>query len=82
MGTPGTIRRNRRERWDLPRWLRWERTCLPVQEMQVRSLGGVDPLEEEMATHFSILAGEVPWTEEPGGIQSMGSPKSQTQFHD
>ena len=44
-----------------------------MQEMQVRSLGGEDPLEEEMATHSSTLAWEVPWTEEPGGLQSMGS---------
>jgi len=38
-----------------------------------RSLGGEDPLEEEMATHFSILAWKIPWTEEPGGLQSMES---------
>ena len=42
-------------------------------ETQVWSLGQEDPLEEEMATHFSILAWEIPWTEEPGGIQSKGS---------
>ena len=40
--------------------------------MQVRSLGREDPLEKEMATDSSILAWEVPWTEEPGGLQSMG----------
>ena len=40
---------------------------------QVRSLGREDALEEEMATHSSILAWEIPWTEEPGGLQSMGS---------
>ena len=39
----------------------------------VRSQGQEDPLEQEMATHFSILAREIPWTEEPGGLQSMGS---------
>jgi len=38
-----------------------------MQEMQVRSLGGGDPLEKEIATHFSILARKIPWTEEPGG---------------
>ena len=38
----------------------------------VRSLGGEDPLEEEMATHSSILAWRIPWTEEPGRLQSMG----------
>ena len=41
--------------------------------MQVWSLGLEDPLEKEMATHSSILAWEIPWTEEPGGLQSMGS---------
>ena len=39
----------------------------------VRSLGQEDPLEEEMATHSSIHAWKIPWTEEPGGLQSMGS---------
>ena len=43
------------------------------QEMWVQSLGREDPLEEEMATHSSILAWRIPWTEEPGGLQSMGS---------
>ena len=49
-----------------------------VQETQVRSLGQDDPLEKKMATHSSILAWEIPWTEEPGGLQSMGSQKSWT----
>ena len=44
-----------------------------MQEMQVRSLGQEYPLVEEMATHSSILAGEIPRTEELGGLQSMGS---------
>ena len=44
-----------------------------MQETQVRFLGWEDLLEEEMATHFSILAWRIPWTEEPGGRQSMGS---------
>ena len=44
-----------------------------MQEMQLQSLGQEDPLEQEMAIHFSILAWRVPWTEEPGGLQSMGS---------
>ena len=44
-----------------------------MQEMGVRSLGQEDPLEKEMATHSSILAWEIPWTEESGGLQSMGS---------
>ena len=51
----------------------WERTRLAMQEMQVRSLGWEDLLEEKMPTHSSILAWEIPWTEEPGGLQSMGS---------
>ena len=44
----------------------------PVRETQVRSLGGEDPLEEEMSTHSSILAWRILWTEEPGGLQFMG----------
>ena len=46
-----------------------------TQEMQLRSLGQEDPLQKEMATHSSILVWEIPWTEEPGGLQSMGSQK-------
>ena len=42
------------------------------QETKVRFLGREDPLEKEMATHSSILAWEIPWTEEPGGLQFMG----------
>ena len=52
-----------------------------MQEMQVRSLGGEDALEKEMATYSSILAWEMPWTEEPGGLQSMGS-QSRTRLSD
>ena len=44
-----------------------------VQKTQVRSLGWEDPLEKEMATHSSTLAWKIPWTEEPGRLQSMGS---------
>ena len=44
-----------------------------MQETWVRSLGWKYPLEKEMATHFSILAWKIPWPEEPGGLQSMGS---------
>ena len=44
-----------------------------VQETQVQSLGGEDPLEEDLATHSSILAWKIPWMEEPGGLQFMGS---------
>ena len=44
-----------------------------IPEMQVRSLGWEGPLEEGMASHSSITAWRIPWTEEPGGLQSMGS---------
>ena len=44
-----------------------------VQETQVQSLGREDPLEKEMVTHSSTLAWRIPWTEEPGGLQLMGS---------
>ena len=48
--------------------------CLPpMRETWVRSLGQEDPLEKEMATHSSILAWRIPWTEEPGRLQSTGS---------
>ena len=43
-----------------------------TQKTWVRSLGQEDPLEEEMATHSSILAWRIPWTEEPGGLRSVG----------
>ena len=45
---------------------------LPMQETQVHYLGWEDPLEKEMATHSSILAWRIPWTEEPGRLQSLG----------
>ena len=51
-----------------------------AQETQVQSLGREDPLEKEMTAHSSILAWEIPWTEEPGGLQSMGLLKSLTQL--
>ena len=44
-----------------------------MQKMRVQSLGQADPLEEEMVTYSSILAWEIPWTEEPDGLQPMGS---------
>ena len=44
-----------------------------IQETQVRSLGREDPLEKEMATRSSVLAWEIPWTEDPGKLQSVGS---------
>ena len=53
-----------------------------VRETWVRSLGWEDPLEKGVATHSSILAWRIPWTEEPGGLQSMESSKSQKQLRD
>ena len=47
------------------------KNLLAKQQMQVPSLYQEDPLEKEIATHSSILAWEIPWTEEPGGLQSM-----------
>ena len=55
------------------------RNLLAMQEMQVRSLGGEDPLEKGVATHSSTLAWKSPWTEEPGGLQST---ESQRVGHD
>ena len=55
---------------------------LAMQETQVRSLGHEDPLEKDTATHSSILAWRIPWKEEPGRLQSMGSQRSWTRFSD
>ena len=52
-----------------------------MQETWVQSLGREDPLEKEMATHSSALAWRIPWTKEPGGLQSMGL-QSQTRLSD
>ena len=46
-----------------------------MQEIWVQSLGQEDPLEREVATHSSVLVWKIPWTEEPGGLQFMGSPR-------
>ena len=61
---------NRKEASQVTQW--W-RTCLPMQEMRVWSLGQKDPLKKKMATHSSILTWEIPWTEEPCGLQSVVS---------
>ena len=53
-----------------------------IQETRVQSLGQEDPLEKGMATHSSILAWRIPWTEESGGLQSMGVAKSQIELSD
>ena len=63
----------------LPRRLKWQRILLPMQEMRVWSLGQKDPLEEEMATHSSILAWKIPCTEEPGS--PWGCKESDTTEH-
>ena len=56
--------------------------CLPaMQETWVQSPGQEDPLEKEMATHSSTLAWEIPWTEEPGGLQSMDCKELHTTKH-
>ena len=57
----------------LPWWLSGKESRLPMQETWAQSLGREVPLEEEMASHSSILAWRSPWTEEPGGLQSIGS---------
>ena len=65
---------------EVSRWLRGKGTPLPMQEMQVPSLGGEDLLKEEMATHTIILAWRSPRTEEPGELQSTESQKGQTRL--
>ena len=60
----------------------WRRILLPVRETQVQSLGREDPLEKEMAVRSSIPAWEIPWTEEPGGLQSMESDTTQQVNND
>ena len=52
------------------------KNLLAVQETQVRCLDWEDPLEKEMATHSSVLAWKIPWTEEPGGLQFVGSQRA------
>ena len=58
------------------------KSLLVMQETRVQSLSGEDPLERKMATYSSILAWEIPWREEPGGLQSTGLQKSQTGLSD
>ena len=62
----------------LPRWLSGKESTYQARS----TLGQEDPLEKEMATHSSILAWEIPRTEEPGGLQFMGSQKSWTRLND
>ena len=65
-----------------PWWLSSKESACSTGDVEVRvqSLGQEDPLEEEMATHSSILASEIPWTEEPDGLQSMGSQELDTTW--
>ena len=66
------LKKRLESRWH-PRGHSWQRTCLPVKELWVRSLGQEDPLEKEMAIHSSTISWKIPWTEEPGRLQSTGS---------
>ena len=56
----------------------WQRIHLPIQETRVQSVGWEDPLVKEMATYCGILAWEIPWTEEPDGLQSTESAAKET----
>ena len=56
------------------------KNLVAMQETWIPSLGQEDPLEEEMTTHSSILAWKIPWTEEPGGLQSTGSQESDMTY--
>ena len=79
MNMEQTVRKDRglsKHKWRASLVARW--VPLSMQEMWVRSLGQEDPLEEEMATHSSIVAWEIPWIEKAGRLQSMGSQKSHT----
>ena len=67
--------------WELPQWLSGKKSACnagDLQESEVRSLGQEDPLEKEMATKSNILAWEIPWTKEVGGLQFIGSQKNLT----
>ena len=60
----------------------WIKNPPATQDTQIRSLGWEDPLEKKMATHSSIFAWEIPWTEEPGRLQSIESQKNWTPLGD
>ena len=68
----------------LPRWHSYKKKKihLPMQEIWVQSLGQEDLVEEEMATHSSILAWKIPRTKEPGGLQPIGLRRLKTQLND
>ena len=65
----------------LPQWAQTVENLPAMWETQVQFLGWEEPLEKGIATHSSILVWEIPWTEEPGGVYSMGQ-QSQTQLSD
>ena len=76
-----------KSRTRLSDWTNWTdvyyiyvKNLLAMQETWIPSLGQEDPLEKEMVTHSSILAWETPWTEEPGGLLSMGSQESEVNY--
>ena len=69
------------ERLSLHRWLSGEEPAYNAGDTD-STHGSGSSLEKDMATHSSILAWKIPWTEEPGGLQSMGSQKSQTRLSD
>ena len=62
----------------MAQWVKYPHARQEAQERQVLSLCWQEPLQEEMATHSNILAWEIPWTEEPGGLQTMGSQELDT----
>ena len=66
----------------MAQWVKNPPAVQEIQEIRVRSLAWKDPLEEEMTTHSSILAWRIPWSEEPGGLQSVGSQRVRTQLSD
>ena len=66
----------------MAQWVKNSPAVQETLETLVRTLGWEDPLEKEIATHSSILAQEILWTEEPGELQSMGSQKSRTRLID
>ena len=68
-----TVGKSMQESSQVAQWLRIHLTTQETQETSVQSLGWEDPLEKAMANHSSILAGKIPWTEEPDGLQSTGS---------
>ena len=66
----------------LPCWLRWQGICLQCRRPVFHPLGWEEPLEKEMATHSSILAWRIPWTEEPGRVHSPWGRKEWTGLSD